>query len=309
MPVPGIISTLAPAIGGVLNSLSARSADNRSMNFSREMYDRTKNDNIAFWQMQNDYNSPQSQMQRFQDAGLNPNLIYGQGNSGNAGQVQTPDLQAPQFSSREWGNAVEKGGAGALNAMYDLKIKQATANNLKEQNNVLLEEAALKRSNNEYVQTQNARAKFDLGLESGLSDTSAETRKEYLRQMRNNIDINTRRDAREAVINASNVQEAASRMLNMHEQNLNLKLNRSQVGLEMNRLRENIQLLKQQGVLNNLDINLKKAGINPNDPTWMRIVAQKLQQWADDPNSSWNDSESIFNDSNYFSKKIFDWFR
>jgi len=36
------------------------------------------------WNMQNAYNTPQAQMQRFAAAGLNPNLIYGQGSGGNA---------------------------------------------------------------------------------------------------------------------------------------------------------------------------------------------------------------------------------
>lgn len=36
------------------------------------------------WNMQNAYNSPQEQMKRYQDAGLSPYLIYGQGTPGNA---------------------------------------------------------------------------------------------------------------------------------------------------------------------------------------------------------------------------------
>lgn len=55
--------------------------------------------NIDMWKMQADYNSPQAQMQRFQEAGLNPNLIYGQGSNGNmsqAPQMVTP--QSPDFS-------------------------------------------------------------------------------------------------------------------------------------------------------------------------------------------------------------------
>lgn len=36
---------------------------------------------------QNAYNSPRSQMLRFQSAGLNPHLIYGQGNPGNQSQI------------------------------------------------------------------------------------------------------------------------------------------------------------------------------------------------------------------------------
>lgn len=55
--------------------------------------------NIDMWKMQADYNSPQAQMQRFSEAGLNPNLIYGQGSNGNmsnAPQMVTP--QAPEIS-------------------------------------------------------------------------------------------------------------------------------------------------------------------------------------------------------------------
>lgn len=39
---------------------------------------------MEMWGIQNAYNSPASQMQRFLDAGLNPHLIYGQGNAGNS---------------------------------------------------------------------------------------------------------------------------------------------------------------------------------------------------------------------------------
>lgn len=44
----------------------------------------------------NRYNSPASQMQRYQAAGLNPNLIYGQGTPGN--QTVLPEITAPSFS-------------------------------------------------------------------------------------------------------------------------------------------------------------------------------------------------------------------
>lgn len=49
------------------------------------------------WHMQNAYNAPSAQMERLKDAGLNPNLMYGQGNVGNAGeapQFKAPNLQA-----------------------------------------------------------------------------------------------------------------------------------------------------------------------------------------------------------------------
>lgn len=43
--------------------------------------------NVDMWKMQAEYNSPQAQMQRYQEAGLNPFLIYGQGSNGNMSQA------------------------------------------------------------------------------------------------------------------------------------------------------------------------------------------------------------------------------
>lgn len=48
---------------------------------------------IEFWHMQNEYNHPKAQMERLKEAGLNPNLVYGEGVSGatgQAGEVGTP---------------------------------------------------------------------------------------------------------------------------------------------------------------------------------------------------------------------------
>lgn len=38
--------------------------------------------NLDLWRLQNEYNTPEAQMLRYQQAGLNPNLIYGQQNLG-----------------------------------------------------------------------------------------------------------------------------------------------------------------------------------------------------------------------------------
>ncbi len=67
--------------------------------YQKKLAEQQNQYNIDMWKMQADYNSPQAQMQRFQEAGLNPNLIYGQGNNGNmsqAPQMVTP--RAPEIS-------------------------------------------------------------------------------------------------------------------------------------------------------------------------------------------------------------------
>lgn len=52
--------------------------------------------NLDVWNMQNEYNTPAAQMLRYQDAGLNPNLIYGQSNM--AGDVKTATAAQPRSS-------------------------------------------------------------------------------------------------------------------------------------------------------------------------------------------------------------------
>lgn len=49
--------------------------------------------NLEMWNLQNEYNSPTAQMQRLKDAGLNPNMMYGNISSGNASVL--PKYQAP----------------------------------------------------------------------------------------------------------------------------------------------------------------------------------------------------------------------
>lgn len=43
--------------------------------------------NLQLWNLMNEYNTPSAQMQRFQDAGLNPNLIYSQQNAASSPQA------------------------------------------------------------------------------------------------------------------------------------------------------------------------------------------------------------------------------
>lgn len=55
---------------------------------------------VDFWKMQNAYNHPVEQMKRLEEAGLNPNLIYGDsvsGATGRADAIGTPDK--PEFGN------------------------------------------------------------------------------------------------------------------------------------------------------------------------------------------------------------------
>lgn len=65
-------------LGGLFNSKSQSQANATNLKISREQ----REWNEKMWNKNNAYNTPLAQMQRYAAAGLNPNLIYGQGTSG-----------------------------------------------------------------------------------------------------------------------------------------------------------------------------------------------------------------------------------
>lgn len=56
------------------------------------------NQNLKMWNMQNAYNDPVAQMQRLQNAGLNPNLVYGGGNVTGNTTSNYPTMEPVKYS-------------------------------------------------------------------------------------------------------------------------------------------------------------------------------------------------------------------
>lgn len=77
-----------PYIQTGLNYLIQKDAAKRQAKENMKLAVYQNEANSRFIQSQNEYNSPQNQMARFKAAGLNPNLIYGQGNPGNQSSPQ-----------------------------------------------------------------------------------------------------------------------------------------------------------------------------------------------------------------------------
>lgn len=119
-------------LGSLASGLLASSASKRQARASRRNVDQTNKANLELakyqfqknremWYEMQDYNAPAMQMKRFKEAGLNPNLIYGQGSPGN---VQShPQFEAPQldYTGRPSVSGAELGAyAGVPNAALQL---------------------------------------------------------------------------------------------------------------------------------------------------------------------------------------------
>lgn len=95
---------------GLIGSLGSSLISNRGAKRRQQLADQQ---NIKFWEMQNAYNTPKSQMGRLKDAGLNPNLIYGSNaNTGVAGSV-SPSKASPYNVQNPVPSAVQTALMGA----------------------------------------------------------------------------------------------------------------------------------------------------------------------------------------------------
>lgn len=67
-----------------VNNWTQAESNSRQRQFQKDQAEYAYRMDLEQWNRANRYNSPAEQMKRFQDAGLNPNLVYGRGESGNA---------------------------------------------------------------------------------------------------------------------------------------------------------------------------------------------------------------------------------
>lgn len=66
-----------------------------NMRLAEYQFDR----NVDMWNLQNQYNNPQAQMERLKNAGLNPNLVYGSGTVTGNTTSNYPQYQKPEYVS------------------------------------------------------------------------------------------------------------------------------------------------------------------------------------------------------------------
>lgn len=100
---PGIgaaISGASNIASGVIGQIFAKKNSERQLSQQKELQNYQYSQDVDMWNKQNAYNSPLQQMERYKEAGLNPNLIYGSGSSaGNAATM--PKYNAPTAPMRE----------------------------------------------------------------------------------------------------------------------------------------------------------------------------------------------------------------
>lgn len=127
-------STTNALIGGAFNLGGIR----LQSKYNKEMADIQNQYNIDAWNRQNEYNTPTQQMNRLKDAGLNPNLMYGQGTVGNASsapQLSAPNAPDVQSAMRDAARAINP--LQIIEAAIQLRKDLAEAESAEQRANIL----------------------------------------------------------------------------------------------------------------------------------------------------------------------------
>lgn len=129
--------------------------------------------NLQMWNLQNEYNSPTQQMARLRSAGLNPNLVYGSGVTGNSAgstpQYQPADIKRAELSSyRGW----NQGLTDAVSSFLAYRSNRAQVENMEAQNSLIRQQTATEATRQANIAASTARSEFDLSQANRLKDVS-----------------------------------------------------------------------------------------------------------------------------------------
>lgn len=294
-PITTTAAAIAAASAGA-NALATGAQNKKSRAFSREMYQTQKADNIAFWNMQNEYNSPEAQMERLKRAGLNPNMVYDKGGAIQpAGNISTPDVQSAQFRTPDFGSI----GTSLVQGYFDTRIKQAQYDNLKAQNTETINrsiniaaDTAYKVKQTDGQDTANRLARLTL---FPMAEAA------YLDNQKKLADINFTNDtnARAAALQSPNLEQA---MLNVARTKFGLQMDATQ----KRKMEQEIRNLTSSNEFQKIQNELAKNGVMPGDNLFMRVLGEYLGGWLSKTDGytgafeeGRRDRNSMFNIMNY----------
>lgn len=218
--------------------------------------------NQSVWHQQNKYNSPQQQMARLTEAGLNPHLIYGKGSSGPAGAVATSNMRGDQIQKNQLNTPDIKGysrpemqsvtrGMTAFRDQIEFKNIQAQTDNVEQMTDTGAADEQLKKQQAGLALLNTDIGKLNLRKSKELYDTSVDAAIWGLKH--------AQAKTQEAQANASvatgtkfsRIQESAQRLANLKKQG---------------------NLIKYESQLKQEELKLRKVGLTSQDHLLFRSL-------------------------------------
>lgn len=303
MPLPLMIPLIAGGLAAAGNIWAGLRANEKNIQFQKdanrqnEQFVRENNELARRWALEdrdyeNRYNSLEQQMQRLRDAGLSPNLVYGNGSAANtSASVRGASPQSPQSNPASVSpisvgmpdiSGIYNDYYRTQNAESDLMIKELTAQLLSQKMDMNAIDMVGKTTTNETKQ-------FDLGLKRDIRDQSVQSARlanEYTQAQ---------------ISDSYQKQEYRPLEFQLERQRLRLAQQNSAVQREniladtaikvfefTNMQPQKLEAAKQafendkvKGALLMEEYKLRAAGLNPSDPAYMRAIVSIIYKVAD----------------------------
>lgn len=182
--VGGIISGVGSLLGGLgssaMNNKAVQDTNKANMEIAKYQAQWQQQENekayqrsLNMWNLQNEYNSPTQQMARIRAARLNPNLVYGNGVTGNS-SGSTPQYEPAKFNAptmqayRGWNLGI----SDAISQFLAYRTVKAQVDNMEAQNSLIRQQTATEATKQANIAASTSRSEFDLNMAKELKDVS-----------------------------------------------------------------------------------------------------------------------------------------
>lgn len=242
------------------------------------------------WNDQNSYNSPEQQMNRLRQAGLNPNLVYGKGADNTAQSISNASSNMPNQVAPKSEVDYEGHGRMLTNVLlnyFDTQQKVVQTDNLQKQADIM--QAELRDKNFDYGQKlRSADTVFqhkvldNKYVEQQIKNKQAEFDK-VIADTQFTIDSNERAK----IMSGANLEKITQEILESNKRILTMRIQNAKTMEETNNLRsQKIQIDKAIGStmldikLKQFELIMKNKGVYPHDANYVRAYTQMLHEYV-----------------------------
>lgn len=270
-PLGPILGAASGVLGAGINAWAQHRMNKQSQEWGLKMHNLQRQEALADYNMQNEYNSPASQMGRYKAAGLNPHLIYGQSNEGatvRSSPTESWNPKAPEIDL----SPVSQG----LSQYYDIRQQEAQTSNLQkalevsdQQIKLIQAQTAAQLANAAATATGEKQTAFNLALAEQLKPLTVEKAGYETDKAWADYKYTINQDVRAAASNASSIAEATERMKSMIQQ-------RAVTEAQKREVEQRINMMKQDQRIKEFDEKMLKEGNRPGDKLWERKLLELL---------------------------------
>ena len=156
------------SIGAIGSIFTGGASARKQYQYQSKLMDKQNQQQIDFWKMNNEYNTPFNQRARLEQAGLNPDLMYG--GSGNMYQSQMPGAASGSAPNVDYGSFSDN-----LRFAMQAQVMDAQVSKI-EQENKLLAEQALNQAQQRELWAAQAKEAWVRAEHQGIYNRHADTR-------------------------------------------------------------------------------------------------------------------------------------